>query len=258
MEEQAVIRLEELSKSYGPVRAVDRLSFEVRRGELVGFLGPNGAGKTTTLRMLAGLLEPSGGRALVAGFDVWRQPLEAKRRLGYVPDVPVLYEKLSGREFLAFVGELWSVPEAVAGRRARELLELFGLAGQADDPVQSYSRGMRQKLAIAGALLHDPAALVLDEPTIGLDPRSARLLKNVLRDFCRRGGAVLMSTHVLEIAQHLCDRVVILQNGRLLAQGSPEELARGADRSLEDVFIELTGGEEVADLVRLLGEEERG
>ncbi|MDI3317011.1 MAG: ABC transporter ATP-binding protein [Bacillota bacterium] len=256
--EESVVRLEELSKSYGAHRAVDRLSFEVRRGELVGFLGPNGAGKTTTLRMLAGLLQPSGGRARVAGYDVWRQPLEAKQRLGYVPDVPVLYEKLTGREFLAFVGDLWRVPPAVAHRRAAELLELFALTGQADDPVQSYSRGMRQKLAIAGALLHDPEVLVLDEPTIGLDPRSARLLKNVLRSFCARGGGVLMSTHVLEIAQHLCDRVVILQNGRLLAQGRPEELARGADRSLEDVFIELTGGEEVADLVRLLGEEERG
>ena len=260
-----MIKLSGLTKRFGSFTAVNNLDLEVRAGELFGFLGPNGAGKTTTIRMLTGLLRPTSGQAIVAGFDIQKDPVEAKAHLGYVPDEPVLYEKLTGREFLRFMADLYRVDERKREERIQELLQLFQLEERADELIQSYSRGMKQKASLAGALIHDPRVLVLDEPTVGLDPRSARVLKDVLRALAARGVTVFMSTHILEIAERMCTRVGIIRAGQLVACGTMPELragagatpagATGAPVSLEDIFLQLTGSIEYADVIRLLGEE---
>ncbi|MBC7338294.1 MAG: ABC transporter ATP-binding protein [Firmicutes bacterium] len=253
-----MIKTDGLCKRYGTLTAVDGLNLEVGPGELFGFLGPNGAGKTTTIRMLTGLLRPTAGRVFIGGYDVQREPVRAKALLGYVPDEPVLYEKLTGREFLTFMADLYRVDGSRRNERIPELLELFGLTERGDDLIQSYSRGMRQKIAVAGALVHEPRVLVLDEPTVGLDPRSARVLKDVLRALTGRGVTVFMSTHVLEIAERMCTRVGIIDRGRLIACGTMEELraqAREDSATLEDIFLKLTGGTEYEEVIRLLGEE---
>ena len=236
-----------LTKIYGRgaggFRAVDSLTLSVAPGELFGFLGPNGAGKTTTIKMLVGLLRPTAGTARIAGFDLTTQALPAKQRTGYVPDNPFLYDKLTGREFLDFIGDLYSLPAGPARRaKAEGLLQLLDLEAQGDKLIGGYSRGMRQKLALAAALLHDPQALFLDEPTVGLDPGSVRRLKDILRAQCReRGAAVFLSTHTLEVASEICDRVGIFHHGRLIAHGSPAALsAQAASGRLEDVFLALT------------------
>jgi ABC-2 type transport system ATP-binding protein len=234
-----------LTKNFGKLVAVSDLTLEVGAGEVFGFLGPNGAGKTTTIRMLTGLVRPTSGSALVAGYDIERDPREVKRRVGYLAETPYLYSKLSGREFLAFMGGLYEVAPDLARRRIDRLLGLFELADKADDLVESYSHGMRQKLGLAGAMLHEPPVLFLDEPTSGLDPRSARLVKDLLVAMVDRGHTVFLSTHVLEIAEHLCHRVGIIDHGQLVATGTLEELrsqARVEAYSLEDVFLQLTGG----------------
>ncbi|KUK41531.1 MAG: Sulfate-transporting ATPase [Clostridia bacterium 62_21] len=253
-----MIRTEKLCKRFGALTAVDGLDLEVQPGELFGFLGPNGAGKTTTIRMLTGLLRPTAGRVFIGGYDVQREPVRAKALLGYVPDEPVVYEKLTGREFLTFMADLYRVDGRRREKRILELLELFGLVDRADDLIQSYSRGMRQKIAVAGALVHDPRVLILDEPTVGLDPRSARVLKDILRALAARGVTVFMSTHVLEIAERMCTRVGIIDRGRLIACGTMGELqtgAREASATLEDIFLKLTGGTEYEEVIRLLEEE---
>jgi ABC-2 type transport system ATP-binding protein len=234
--------IESLSRRFGAVAAVSGLSLEVGPGEIVGFLGANGAGKTTTLRCASGLIAHDTGRIAVAGADLEREPRAAKARLGLVPDRPFLYDRLSAREFLAFVAALYDLPADAAARRAEELLQRLGLAEVANRTIEGYSLGMRQKTAIAAALLHSPPLLLLDEPLNGLDPPAARLLKDLLREHARGGGGVLVSTHLLDVAERLCDRVVILRAGRVVAQGTLESL-RGdrADRSLEDVFLELGG-----------------
>jgi ABC-2 type transport system ATP-binding protein len=231
----------ELIRRYGDFTAVDRLDLEVGGGEIVGFLGPNGAGKTTTLRVCAGLLAPGSGDIAIAGVPLIARPLEARRRFGFVPDDPFLYERLSAREFFDFLLAIYEVPEEEGTARAETLLERFELAGDADRLIESYSLGMRQKVSVIAALLHAPRLLMLDEPLVGLDPRGARTLKDVLREFADAGGGVLVSTHLLDVAERLCDRVVILHRGRKLAEGSLAELrgTRG-ERSLEDVFLELT------------------
>ena len=236
-----------LTKIYGQgmdgFRAVDALSLSVAPGELFGFLGPNGAGKTTTIKMLVGLLRPTAGTARIAGFDVGTQAASAKRRTGYVPDNPFLYDKLTGREFLDFIADLYSLPTGPERRaKAEGLLHLLDLDAQGDKLIGGYSRGMRQKLALAAALLPDPQALFLDEPTVGLDPGSVRRLKDILRAQCReRGAAVFLSTHTLDVAAEICDRVGIFHRGRLIAQGSPAALsAQAASGRLEDVFLSLT------------------
>lgn len=239
-----MIRVEQLCKRFGALTAVDGLNLEVQPGELFGFLGPNGAGKTTTIRMLTGLLRPTAGWVVIGGYDIQREPVRAKALLGYVPDEPVLYEKLTGREFLTFMADLYRVDRSRRNERIPELLELFGLSECADELIQSYSRGMRQKLAVAGALVHEPRVLILDEPTVGLDPRGARVLKDVLRALIGRGVTVFMSTHVLEIAEHMCTRVGIIDWGPLIACGTMEELraqAREDSATLEDIFLKLTG-----------------
>ncbi len=243
-----------LSKRYGNTVAVDDLNLSVAAGEIFGFLGPNGAGKTTTIKMLTGLLKPSSGQAFIGGYDIQQQPLEAKALIGYVPDTPFLYEKLTGQEFLRFVARLYDLPAEQTARRSGELLEMFDLADRAGDLVQGYSHGMRQKLALASALLHEPKVFFLDEPTVGLDPKSARQVKDLLRLLAGRGTCIFMSTHILEVAERMCDRVGIIDRGRLLTAGTMEELrqARGAG-TLEDIFLQVTGGAEVEELAEHLG-----
>ncbi|MCL6580000.1 MAG: ABC transporter ATP-binding protein [Firmicutes bacterium] len=257
------IRAEDLTKRFGDLVAVDGVTFEVLPGELFGFLGPNGAGKTTTIKMMVGLLRPTAGKVAVAGFDLAADPVSAKARLGYVPDEPALYDKLTGREFLRLVAAVYRMDWKTVQGRVVELLELFDLSAQADDLLGGWSHGMRQKVALAAALLHEPEVLVLDEPTVGLDPRAARLVKDILREFCRRGGTVFMSTHILEIAEAMCDRVGIIDRGRLVAVGTEAELRGrvGAGDSdaltLEDVFLRVTGGPESADARRAFWGEDR-
>lgn len=253
----SLIEAEHLVKRYGDKTAVADVSFSVRRGEIFGFLGPNGAGKTTTLKMIVGLLKPTSGTARVAGFDVQTQPLLAKAASGYVPDEPNLYSKLSAHELLRFVGDLYALPRDLVTRRTDELLRLFDLAEAGDDLTDSYSHGMQQKTSLAAALLHDPKVLILDEPTVGLDPKSARLIKDILRQIADRGSAVMLSTHILEIAERMCDRIGIINKGKLVAVGTLEQLrslGKGDENgtSLEDIFLELTGGAEFAEIAEVL------
>ncbi|MBV9546551.1 MAG: ABC transporter ATP-binding protein [Chloroflexi bacterium] len=244
-----------LTKTFGKLVAVRDVSLQARAGEVFGFLGPNGAGKSTTIRMLTGLVRPTSGTAQVAGFDVVTETQEVKRRVGYLAETPYLYQKLTGREFLGFMGGLYGVAPPLAAQRAERLLALFELSEKADDLVESYSHGMRQKLGLAGAMLHEPQVLFLDEPTSGLDPRSARLVKDLLVALVERGHTVFLSTHVLEIAEHLCHRVGIIDHGRLIATGTLDELRQQAPReagSLEDIFLQLTGGGEERELAAYL------
>ena len=251
-----MIRLEALTKRYGSFTAVDAIDFEAPAGQIYGLLGPNGAGKTSTLRMIAGILRPDAGRVLIDGHDLVREPNEAKRRLGYVPDRPFLYEKLTGVELLRFVAGLYGQSGNGVEERIRELLELWDLDAWGDELIESYSHGMRQKLIISSALVHRPAALVIDEPMVGLDPRSARLLKDLLRAFVARGGAVLVSTHTLEFAEVLCDRMAVIDRGRIVAEGTMDDLRRTAaarEAGLETVFLKLTGGVSDRELAAVLG-----
>jgi len=256
-----LIELVNLDKHYGEKIAVSNVSLQVKSGEVFGFLGPNGAGKTTTIKMIVGLLRPTSGVVRVGGHDVQTQPLLAKAVNGYVPDTPNLYAKLSGREMLRFVGELYNIERAQIRRRIEELLRLFDLEQAGDDSIDSYSHGMQQKTALACALMHDPKVLVLDEPTVGLDPKSARLIKDILQQMAERGAAIFLSTHILEIAERMCDRIGIINNGELIAVGSMEELRnlrQGEEpilpggASLEDIFLNLTGGAEYAELAEVL------
>jgi len=234
--------------------AVDRLDLEIPPGEIFGFLGPNGAGKTTTVKLLTGLLRPSAGRAWVGGFDVQTHPREAKRILALVPDQPYVYPQLTGKEFLRLVGDFYEVDLSHQKKKIPEFLEMFELGEWGDQLVETYSHGMRQKLVLAGVLLHQPRVLFLDEPMVGLDPKSARLVKDVFRNLAGKGVSIFMCTHVLEIAEKLCHRIGIVQEGRLGLVGSTEELRRKADSSgsLEDVFLRLTGGDEYHELLKYL------
>ncbi|HEU0294750.1 MAG TPA: ABC transporter ATP-binding protein [Anaerolineales bacterium] len=252
---EILIETRNLIKRYGDKVAVDDVSFDVYQGEVFGFLGPNGAGKTTTIKVIVGLLQPTSGTVKVAGYDVQAQPMLAKASSGYVPDTPNLYAKLTGRELLRFVGDLYNMDRARVARRIDELLRMFDLTGAADDTVDSYSHGMQQKTSLAAALMHDPKVLILDEPTVGLDPKSARLIKDILRQLADRGAAVMLSTHILEIAERMCDRIGIINKGQLIAVGTMNELrtldATGRT-SLEDIFLSLTGGAEEAGIAEIL------
>ena len=251
-----MIRLIGLTKKYGRFTAVDGINLTVPEGELFGFLGPNGAGKTTTLRMIAGILKPTAGTVEIAGDDIQARPLQAKSRLGFIPDRPYVYEKLTGAEFLRFVAALYGQSGAEVETRADELLELFELTPWKHELVESYSHGMRQKLIISSALVHRPAVIVVDEPMVGLDPRSAKLLKELFRQFVDRGGTVLMSTHTLEVAETMCDRIAIIQKGKIAAYGTMDELREqtsSAGLSLEDLFLKITGGTAETDIGAVLG-----
>ncbi|HEX6693895.1 MAG TPA: ABC transporter ATP-binding protein [Longimicrobiales bacterium] len=250
-----MIRLEGVTKRYGKFTAVKPLDLHVRRGEMFGFLGPNGAGKTTTIRMVVGVLRPTAGSIRIAGVDMLKDPIGAKRSIGYIPDRPSLYEKLTGAEFLRFVSGLWGRDGGEADRRADELLELFDLSPWKNTLVESYSHGMRQKLLISSALVHSPDVIIVDEPMVGLDPRGARLIKDLLRTFVEQGGTVFLSTHTLEVAETLCDRIAILNKGEIRALGTMAQLraeAAAGAAGLEEIFLKLTGGEDVQEIVAAL------
>ena len=247
-----MISIVNLEKRYGSLVAVHNLNLHVAAGEFFGFLGPNGAGKTTTIKMLVGLLKPSAGSATIAGYDIQRSPQEAKRQIGFIPDRPFLYDKLSGREFLHFMADLHGLAERPARTRGEELLELFELTPWGDALIESYSHGMRQKLVMCAALLHQPRVLIVDEPMVGLDPKGARLVKRLLRGLCDRGTTIFMSTHTLEVAEQMCDRIGIVQAGALVALGTKEELRQlvQSDVSrLEDIFLQLTGGADMQETI---------
>ena len=251
-----MIRLNGVTKRYGSFTAVNGIDLAVEPGELFGFLGPNGAGKTTTLRMIAGILRPTAGVITVGGQDIHSNPMAAKAILGFIPDRPFVYDKLTGAEFLRFVSSLYGQEGETVERRIDELLELFELTPWRDELTESYSHGMRQKVIIASALVHRPEVIVVDEPMVGLDPRSAKLLKVLFRQFVDHGGTILMSTHTLEVAEAMCDRIAIIQNGNIVASGTMDELRQQTQEglSLEDLFLRLTGWEEAQELSAVLGE----
>jgi ABC-2 type transport system ATP-binding protein len=253
-----MIEIKNLCKDYGTVRAVDDLTLTVEDGEFFGFLGPNGAGKTTTIKVITGILKATSGSIKVCGHDINDDTLGAKRIIGYIPDRPYLYEKLTGREFLEFVGKLYDLDYDYVNETAKEYLEAFKLYDWVDELVESYSHGMRQKLIFTAALLHRPKVIVVDEPMVGLDPMGVKIVKELFRKLTKKGVTIFMSTHTLEIAEELCQRIGIIQNGKLIAVGTKDELrekaAKGADSTLnlEKIFLDLTGGEEVSELLKVL------
>jgi ABC-2 type transport system ATP-binding protein len=255
---EPVLEAKRLTRLFGDFKAVDDVSFTLNPGEIVGFLGPNGAGKTTTIKLLTGLLEPSAGEARIAGFDIQTSPLEAKAHIGYVPDTPNLYGKLRAGEYLRFVGRLYKVPPNLVEERMRLMLDIFELTDVAGNFLDTFSHGMQQKVAITGAFLHDPTIVFMDEPTVGLDPRSARLIKDLMIRNRDRGKTIFFSTHILEIAQSMCDRVIIINKGQIIADARVDEMRRlRGDQSLEDIFLELTGSateaeEDVAAMIKEL------
>lgn len=251
-----MIRLRGVVKRYGRFSAVSGMDLDIRRGELFGFLGPNGAGKTTTMRMIAGILAPTAGTIEIGGVDLLQDPMRAKARMGFIPDRPFVYDKLTGAEFLRFTAALYGQEGPALESRINELLTLFELDRWKHELTESYSHGMRQKLIISSALVHRPEVIVVDEPMIGLDPRSARLLKELFRRFVDRGGTVLMSTHTLEIVEGWCDRIGIIREGALIACGSLDDLRRDAaddGAGLEELFLRLTGEAVAHDLDAILG-----
>lgn len=248
-----MIEISALTKRYGSFTAVDRLDLIVPAGELFGFLGPNGAGKTTTMRMISGILRPTGGSVRIAGADLLADPLTAKRSLGFIPDRPFIYEKLTGMEFLRFAAGLYGAQGTAVDRRAEEFLALFDLEPWRNELVESYSHGMRQKLIIASAFVHEPAVIVVDEPMVGLDPKSSRTLKELFRRYTDDGHTVMMSTHTLEVAEGMCDRIGIMQRGKLVACGTMPELRGDHDApDLEGIFLRLTGEKLTRDVGEVL------
>jgi ABC-2 type transport system ATP-binding protein len=237
-----VIELSHLVKKFGDLAAVNDISLTIPRGEFFAMLGPNSAGKTTTLKLLAGLMKPTSGQARVCGFDMQTQPLEARRRLAYVPDFPFLYDKLTAWEFFRFTGQLFQVPDATIEANAQELIARFHLADFVSRPLESLSHGTRQRVAIVSALLHEPEVLVIDEPMVGLDPQHARIVKDVFKERSRAGVTVLVSTHQLSIAEEMADRIGIIYGGKLIAVGNRDELRQQSGRSgqLEEIFLSLT------------------
>jgi len=256
-----MIAVQNLVKIYGRFKAVDGVSLNIEPGEIHGFLGPNGAGKTTTMRMIAGLLKPTSGRILVNNHDLEREPEAAKGSLGFIPDRPFIYDKLTAGEFLTFHAGLYGLtpdasrPDGQVGSRVDEMLELFELTQWKHELIESFSHGMKQRLVMSSAFFHRPQAVAVDEPMVGLDPRGARLIKDVFRRMSERGVAILMSTHTLEVAQEMCHRVSIIQKGHIIAQGTVDEVKRIAgsttDEHLTGVFLKLTGGSALQEIDEL-------
>ena len=249
-----MIEATHLTKKYGSLVAVDDLSLSIQN-ELFVFLGPNGAGKTTTIKMMTGLLKPSNGTVLINGFNIETQAIEAKRQIDLVPEMPYLYPKLTGREFLSFMAKIHNMENNTTARRLDNLVDLFDMSERIDELIENYSHGMKQKIALSGALIHDPQVLFLDEPTVGLDPKSAKHLKTILKELVGRGVTIFMSTHILEIAEAMCDRVAIINYGKLIVDGSVDELRKTheqMDKSLEDIFLELTGSSEEKEVLKYL------
>lgn len=240
-----MIELINVTKKFGDKVAVKGLSLDVKSGEFFAFLGPNGAGKTTTIKMITGLLKPDGGTVKICGIDISQKPGEAKMKTGYVPDSPYIYEKLTAREYLEFTGGLYRMPQEKIEKKIEWLFDLFGMNGWADSRCEEYSHGMRQKVIFCSAFLHEPEVLVVDEPMVGLDPQSARLVKDLLKMLSSRGTTVFVSTHTLSVAEELCDRIGIVDKGELIALGTLDELrskAASDGESLEKLFLKLTGG----------------
>jgi ABC-2 type transport system ATP-binding protein len=244
-----MIKLNNLTKVYRGFRAVDNLNLEIKKGVVFGFLGPNGAGKTTTIKMMSGVLKPTQGQVLIDGIDIVHDPSEAKRRIGFVPDQPFIYEKLTGREFLQFVAGLYGLnhSQALNGNMTR-LLQLFELSHWSDELIESFSHGMKQRLIMCAALLHEPKVIIVDEPMVGLDPKAARLVKDIFRNQAQKGKTIFMSTHSLEVAQEVCQEIAIIQAGKIIATGTAEDLKRqaGVGGNLEKIFLKLTEGGTVA------------
>jgi len=250
-----MIAVETLVKKYGSFTAVDGVSLSVAPGEIHGFLGPNGAGKTTTIRIIAGLLKPTSGRITINGHDLAQAPEAAKASLGFIPDRPFIYEKLTAREFLRFHGGLYGMDAAEVEARAAEMLDLFELGRWQGELVESFSHGMKQRLVMSAAFMHRPRAVLVDEPMVGLDPRGARLIKDVFRRMAQRGVAILMSTHTLEVAQEMCDIISIILKGRIIARGTVDELramAGNPDQHLTEIFLRLTGGSGLQEIDEVL------
>ena len=239
-----MLKLNGISKSYnkGAVKAVDNISLHIKSGEIFGFLGPNGAGKTTTIKMIVGLLKPDSGTIIVDGINAWDEPLKAKRMISYVPDNPEVYEKLKGIDYLNFIADMYGIPSEVREEKMDYYLEMFNIQDAIGDIIGSYSHGMKQKLVLTAGLLSDPDLFILDEPMVGLDPKSAFNLKEIMKQMCDEGKTVFFSTHVLEVAEKLCDRIAIINKGKIVALGTMEELRSNAKEkaSLENIFLELT------------------
>jgi len=239
-----LLKLQNISKTYGKgnIKAVDNVNLEIKSGEIFGFLGPNGAGKTTTIKMIVGLLKPDKGEIFLENINVWEEPLKAKQQISYVPDSPEIYDKLKGIEYLNFIGDMYEIPKDIRQERMEKYLEIFNLKHALGDIIGSYSHGMKQKLVLISALIHDPKLFILDEPMVGLDPKSSFQLKEIMRERCNEGNTVFFSTHVLEVAEKLCDRIAIINKGEIVALGTMEELRDHAEEkeSLENIFLELT------------------
>ncbi len=238
-----MLKLKGISKSYnkGGVKAVDDVSLDIRPGEIFGFLGPNGAGKTTTIKMIVGLLKPDSGDIVLDGVNVWEDPLLAKSMISYVPDNPEIYDRLKGIEYLNFIGDMYGISKEERKEKLDYYLDLFAIKDAVGDLIASYSHGMKQKLILTSALLNNPKLFILDEPMVGLDPKSAFNLKEIMRKNCDMGQTVFFSTHVLEVAEKLCDRIAIINKGKIIAMGTMEELRASKERdSLEKIFLELT------------------
>ena len=234
-----MLNIEHLTKTYGKKKAVDDLNLHIRPGEIYGFIGHNGAGKTTTLKSVAGILQFDAGEIYIGGESVREKPLECKRKIAYIPDNPDLYEYMTGIKYLNFIADIFGVDAALRRERIRRYADAFELTGDLAQPIAAYSHGMKQKLAIIAAWLHEPQLILMDEPFVGLDPKAAHLLKGMMREICDRGGAIFFSTHVLEVAEKLCDKVAIIKGGKLIRSGTMEEVK--GDDSLEEVFLELEG-----------------
>ncbi|MEJ2282531.1 MAG: ABC transporter ATP-binding protein [Desulfobacterales bacterium] len=238
-----MIELNALTKKYGDYTAVDDLNLLVEKGEIFGFIGPNGAGKTTTIKMIGGILAPSSGSVKVAGIDIQKEPEKAKRKIGFIPDRPYLYEKLTGMEFLKFTADLYGVPEDIFSHKALQNLEMFSLADWSNELIESYSHGMKQRLIMSAALLHDPEVIIVDEPMVGLDPVAIMMVKDLFKRLAQTGVTVFMSTHTLTVAEDICERIGVITKGHLIASGTTAELRRQAnvsDAALERVFLNLT------------------
>ena len=253
-----MIQTSDLTKNFGAKTAVAGLNFEVRPGEIVGFLGPNGAGKTTTVRMLTGMILPTRGTATVAGFDIVQNPVEVKKRIGYVPESGALFETLSGWEYLQFIADLHHMDRTVSERRAEEFLDLFGILAEKDQRLQEYSKGMKQKVLIAAALIHDPEVIFLDESLNGLDANAALVFKEVLKRLSSQGKTVLFCSHILDVVEKVCPRIIIISDGKIISEGSPDSIAAATgEKNLEEAFCKLTGvrdaRESAEDFLQALG-----
>lgn len=244
---EAVIKFSQIQKHYGEFKAVKGIDLSINRGELFGFLGPNGAGKTTMIRILTGIIKPTSGRVLIGGHDLYENPDKAKALIGFVPDRPYLYEKLTPLEYFDFMGGLYNVSTAQILSRGEEMLKLFSLWDRRNELIESFSHGMKQKVAMSAAILHDPEIFVVDEPTVGLDPRSVKLAKEFFKSLIKKGTTVFLTTHTLSVAQDLCNRIAIIQNGEIVALGSMHELQKKASlpgNDLETVFLKITEEEQ--------------